>query len=113
MSEQAPKGFYVCQPKPPQPDGRIYAIGGLPWGARFDGLTKEEAEGFCEALRNHSAEVGNMVPPETGVSLADQAEAVDFASHYQMGSMPSKWKALNAALATLRWVQGLKERGDG
>lgn len=50
MSETAPEGIYVYQPKPPQSDGRIYALGGLPFGARCDGLTKDEAEVFADAL---------------------------------------------------------------
>lgn len=52
MSEIAPDGVYVYQPKPPQADGRIYALGGLPFGARCDGLTREEADAFAQALND-------------------------------------------------------------
>jgi hypothetical protein len=56
MSERAPDGLYVYQPKPPQPDGRIYAIGGLPLGARCDGLTREEAHAVLATLQALPAE---------------------------------------------------------
>lgn len=102
MSEQAPKGFYVYQPKPPQPDGRIYAIGGLPWGARFDGLTREEADRFCAAL-NLIADSGKMVPPETGVSLERQIAAVTVV--VDMAGGEYRASEMEAALETLRWVQ--------
>lgn len=52
MSDREPDGIYVYQPKPPQPDGRIYAIGGLPYPVNFTGLTKKEAEACVAALRD-------------------------------------------------------------
>lgn len=52
MTEQAKEGIYVYQPKPPQDDGRMFALGGLPFGASFTGLTKDEAEIFAEHLND-------------------------------------------------------------
>lgn len=56
MSEHAPKGYYVYQPfgSVSHPDraksGRLYGVGGLPFEARCDGLTREEAEAIVEVL---------------------------------------------------------------
>ena len=50
-----PEGIYVYQPfGPSDPEKRktkrYYGLGGLPLGARCDGLTKDEAEVFAETL---------------------------------------------------------------
>lgn len=56
MSETAPKGIYVYQPFGPvsHPDraksGRLFGLGGLPFGVSMDGLTREEADAFADAL---------------------------------------------------------------
>ena len=50
MSQTEKPGIYVYQPLPPREDGRMYALGGLPYGVRFDGLTRDEADVFAEAL---------------------------------------------------------------
>jgi hypothetical protein len=57
VSETAPEGYYVYQPDPPRPDGRIYAIGGLPYEAICKRLTREEAE-VCVAALNKHRQVG-------------------------------------------------------
>lgn len=54
MTATAPDGFYVYQPDPPRPDGRIYAVSGFD---SFDvickRLTKEEATVIANALNEN------------------------------------------------------------
>jgi len=52
MSETAPKGVYVYQPDPPRKDGRMFGLGGLPFGTMSKGLTREEADAFADALND-------------------------------------------------------------
>jgi hypothetical protein len=56
MSEHQPDGLYVYQPfgSVSHPDraksGRLFGVGGLPYEAKCQGLTRQEAEAIVAAL---------------------------------------------------------------
>jgi len=58
MSNQEREGIYVYQPFGTVTDparamtGRLYGLGGLPFGVHCNGLTKDEADAFADALNS-------------------------------------------------------------
>lgn len=74
MTETAKPGYYVYQPNPPQKDGRMYAVGGLPIGTSCKGLTRDEAEAIVSALSRESVKRGEMLGD--GQSAAETMTAI-------------------------------------